>query len=209
MDDTDPKYKKKRWHDGRNYPVSEIDEGIRRSLKASLDWLDSAYLLLRLGKKTQGFIYYTFAVEEFGKAILLNERKKSAKSKGEKIICDDDITFRVHDAKIKKAEEVLQDPATKIRLIDESKILAFVPNPQPSDDENTYMEFKDVREFPYRGNFLSFDNRMSLMYVDYDEDKKKWKDIEELPFDFSMEVGFDAFKREVQAWQSDFEKGLK
>lgn len=198
--------KKKKWRNVKNYPVSDIDEGIKRSLKESFDWLDSAYMLLRLGKKTKAFIHYTFAVEEFGKAILLNEQKKEAIQKGETMICNDDVTFCDHNAKIKKAEDALVDPSTKIRLIDESKIPAIDVT---QDITEQIPQFTDVKEFPYKGNFLSFENRMSLMYVDYDEDKQKWNDVDELPFDFSMEVGFDAFKKEVQKWQSDFDNGLK
>ena len=133
-------------------------------------------------------------------------RKKEAIGKGEKMICDDDVTFCSHDEKIKKAEETLVDPSTKIRLIDESKIPILDVT---QDIMEQIPQFTDVKEFPYKGNFLSFENRMALMYVDYDEDEMKWKDVNELPFDFSMEVGFDAFKKEVQKWQSDFENGLK
>lgn len=190
----------------RSYPVSDIDEGIRRSLKASLDWLESAYILLRLGKKPQALIHYTFAVEEFGKAVLLDDKKKEAAKNGKIIIENDDITFSSHTEKIKSAEEVLQDPSTKMRLIDESKIPVLDLN---QDIIEQIPEFTDVKEFPYKGDFLSLENRISLMYVDYDEDAKKWKDMEDLPFNFSMEVGFDAFKRELLAWKENFDSKCK
>ena len=196
---------KTKWSNVKSYSVSDIDEGIRRSIKSSLDWLDSAYLLLSSGKKNQAFINYTFAVEEFGKALLLNDRKKEAISKGWKMISNDDITFRDHDAKIKRAEAELKDPAIGISLIDESKIPIFDLN--PSIDQ--ILAFTDVREFPSKGKFLSFENRISLMYVDYDTNKQEWRDIEYFIPRVTMEVGFDAFKNEVKDWQSDFEKGLK
>ncbi|MGB6463676.1 MAG: hypothetical protein WBF38_05580 [Nitrosotalea sp.] len=165
-----PQEQKTKWRNVRNYPVSDIDEGIRRSLTASLDWLESAYLLLRQGIKKQGLIDYTFAVEEFGKAILLDDNKKDAISKGKNKIENDDITFCQHDKKIKRALEILKDPATKIPLIDESKIPILDLNQSIIDQ---IPAFTDVKDFPYEGYFLSFDNRMSLMYVDYDEKKPK------------------------------------
>lgn len=190
----------------KNYPVSDIDEGIRRSLKISLEWLETGHMLLNLGNKNQAFIHYTFAVEEFGKAILLNDRKKEALYYGDTMVSDDKITFSNHDEKIKRAEEVLKDPMTKIRLIDVNQV-------QPLDLTKDIIEqipqFTDVSKFPYKpDNFLSFDNRMSLMYADYDETTGKWKDVDELPLNSSMEVGFDAFKEEVVDWQGRFEKGL-
>jgi hypothetical protein len=89
-----------------------------------------------------------------------------------------------------------------MRLIDESKIPIL---DLTQDIIEQIPKFTDVKEFPYKGNFLSFDNRMSLMYVDYDEENQKWKDMEDLPFNFSMEVGFDAFKKEVLAWKEIFD----
>lgn len=35
---------------------------------------------------------------------------------------------------------------------------------------------------------------------------QKWKDMEKVPFDFNMELGYDAFKKEVEAWKTNFEK---
>jgi AbiV family abortive infection protein len=190
----------------KSYRVSDIDEGIRRSLKSSLNWLDSACLLLSSNKKDQAFIHYTFAVEEFGKALLLNDRKKDAIKKDWKMISNDDITFRNHDVKIKRAEAELKDPTIGISLIDISKI----PELDLSQDiAEQIPQFTDVREFPSKGKFLSFENRMSLMYVDYDTNKLEWKEVDYFIPAVTMEVAFDAFKKEVEDWQSDFGKGLK
>lgn len=178
----------------RTYPVSYINEGIKKCLQNSLDILDSATILLEKDKKKQAYILYTFAIEEFGKACLLKKNRDNATT-GQLTITDN-VTFTDHKARINEAKSNLTCPEIKILTIDISQIPQF---------GTSSVEFKPITSFPIQGDFLSHENRMAVMYVDYENNQ--WVE-KEMPSYFEMTSAFDKFKSEVEVWKNNFESSL-
>src|SRR5207249_5250982 len=114
-------------------------------------------------------ILYIYAVEEFGKAILLKQKKEDATKKGLREIIDDVGIFSDHDKKIDEAKKVLKSRYTKLHLLDVSKASSF-PNG---------LQFVPLDELLSTDDFLSEKDRVSLLLVDYDVKKQKWVNVED------------------------------
>lgn len=181
----------------RSYPVSEIDNGIKKCLARSQSILESAILLLNAGKKNEAYVLYTFAVEEFGKACLLNKMKNNAQQQNLTTITNDTVTFHDHDIKIKEAESTFKNPTSKIRVIDIAKVPEYKPHAE--------MEFNTVEEYSTSGDLLGFYNRLDALYVDYKNNN--WVELD-MPSNFEMESGFIAFREDLERWKDDYERGI-
>lgn len=181
----------------RSYPVSEIDNGIKKCLDKSQSLIESALLLVQAGKSHEAYVLYTFAVEEFGKACLLKKSKDNAQQRNIPIISNDNVTFTDHDAKIREAEATFTNPTSRIRVIDLNTVPEFQPNME--------IEFRTVENFATSGDYLSFSNRLDALYVDYKNNN--WVEPN-MPSIFEIESGIIAFRGDLTKWKSDYENGV-
>lgn len=173
----------------RSYPVSEIDSGIRLCLD-NVEYLWNLALKFHTdNEKKIALIVYMFAVEEFGKAVLLKERKDDAKSKGLSEIVNDDVTFNKHDKKIERAFDTVNNSLARIKLYEEVEAIPF-------GQELKFQEFKE------KGEFVDVDNRLALLFVDYNKKTKKFEMEVPLPLGFSLDSALHAFKQGVKTWKS-------
>jgi AbiV family abortive infection protein len=177
----------------RSYPVDQIDEGVRACINNSRSLLESANLLIHTSKIEHSFVLYTFAQEEFGKALLFLENKKIAISKGETTITDTE-TFSKHEKKLAKAEEF--DSRIGVKLVDWSTI----PETTADDLKNYYttsrekFKFGSFDEFQHEKEpFSNIDTRLAFLFIDYNE-KTKWQTMHFRPNHFELENAFDALR---------------
>lgn len=117
---------------------------------------------------------------------MLENIKELATQEGAETV-EDEITFSNHKAKLEMAE-------TEINALARIKLYKF--------PEYTYPEIGEFGEAQDVGDFLSEDNRLKLLLVDYDEGKNQW--IEggfEIPLSFSVKEALDSFKKDLQKWK--------
>jgi AbiV family abortive infection protein len=188
----------------RSYRVADTDTGVQKCIDNASNLLESANILLESNKKDHSYILFTFAVEEFGKALYLFERKKDAEEKGLDMIKNDPVTFKDHDEKLKKAESY--NPSLGVKLIDESTIPTLDPKKLLESIDMPEFQFKGRDEFQYEGSFLRFENRLNLLYVDYDEERKAWRTPPSLPLALELSFAFEALAEALQCWKTKFSK---
>jgi len=143
----------------------------QRLLESSLSLIDNSTNL------DHALGLYTFAVEEFGKAVLLKEQ------------IDDDSTIKKipkevfgiakkgigHNIKFKKAKEILPDECIILEIGE------YLSMPSGKDMEQSLGKIKRKLKIPANttGTFLtdvmmSFAVRMRCFYVDWDENSQYW-----------------------------------
>lgn len=159
------------------YPASSIDKGIELSLCNSQSILDKARILLKERDIKYSFILYTFALEEYGKAVLLREQKM--KHSNDENVMIEDAEIIDHNTKLKAAGRMLGPKA-------------MVPDWQfPESNFGELMVFGPPETV---GKFADFNMRMSLLYVDYIDG---WKIGTNEPHYHSLEEATESLARGI------------
>lgn len=177
----------------RKIPTNMIDEGIMKSIDNSIYLAKSSLVLTEGGTKNIAIILYIYAVEEFGKAILLKQKKDDATKSGLSEIKDDIGIFSDHDKKIEEAKKVLKSRYTKLHLLDISKTSSSFPDG---------IQWVGLDELLSTNDFLSQKDRVSLLLVNYDVKKNKWVNVEDLPLSVTLRIGCADFIKEVGDWKN-------
>jgi AbiV family abortive infection protein len=187
---------KRRSQCARSYPVSRIDEGVRNCIANSRRLLESAHLLFENNRFEHSFILYTYAEEEFGKALLLRDNKDNAQKKQEKFVENDEITFCNHKKKLERAEAY--DIGLGLRLIDDSTIPVIDTEDlinwnDPAIEEK--FRFKGRNEFEYeQDTYSKLDSRFNFLYVDFDERLLQWRKEPFRPNNFELQFAYEALR---------------
>lgn len=176
----------------RVIPLNKIDEGIMKSVENSLELAKASLRLSGNGEKNIPIILYIYAVEEFGKAILLKQKKDDTIKKGLSEIIDDIGIFSDHDTKIDEAKKVLKSRFTKLQLLDVTK----------ASSSTDSIQWVSLDELLSTDEFLSEKDRVSLLLVDYDIKKGKWINVEDLPLGVTLRTGCADFIKEVTDWKN-------
>lgn len=169
----------------RTYPVAAIEDGIKMSVKKSEELLDTAKMLFKEDKPNYAVVIYSYAVEEFGKAVLLTQIKNAAVAESAEIVYDE-VTFGDHTVKFEEAGHEISDRA---------KIKKW---------EFPIGEFGEPKDM---GEFLSEENRLKLLLVDYDEVKGKWKDEPDdipTPFLMPLQDALEVFGKDIAKWKESY-----
>ena len=164
----------------RRYNVSQIDEGVKLSIRNS-EYLLEVARLLEQGHLKSAIIFHTYAIEEFGKALMLEEKKLDACKKGEDEV-EDKKTFSSHELKIAKALALLGSWG--------------LPAGIKSIEKPTTPYFKDLKDL---GDFATEKNRVNLLLVDYDDKEKEWVDPS-VPWMHDVEAGINALEEGLKRW---------
>ncbi len=96
----------------RDIPKSRLQDGINRCKENVTDFLLDVRLIADAGRFDHAIISLEFALEEFGKALLL---KEALKNKSDPVTING-VEFCNHDKKAKKALEII-DPAHIFRVL--------------------------------------------------------------------------------------------
>jgi AbiV family abortive infection protein len=185
-----------------SYPVSAIPEGVLRCLEKSEQTLQSATALWKLDQRVQALVLYIAALEEFGKALLLIEKRKLALEDGCDTIRDDRTTFSCHELRL---ETVRRHRPVLFGAIDVDAVEAkWLGEVKPEHFKFMPPELMPMKVY----DVLSFLGRNSLLYVDYDIEKGKWKEDPELPTFIQMDNTFHLLREEI--WKvRDKQKSLR
>lgn len=176
----------------RVIPLDKIDAGIMKSIENSLELARTSLQLSGNGAKNIAIILYIYAVEEFGKAIMLKQKKDHAIKNKLSEITDDIGIFWNHDTKIGEAKQVLKSRFTKLQLLDIKKSASSLAD----------IQFVPLEELLSTDEFLSEKDRVSLLLVDYDIVKNKWINVDDLPLSDTLRVGCADFIKEVTDWRN-------
>src|SRR5690242_2060990 len=161
------------------YPLSSIDKGIELILQNCQSMLDEAQVLLKNHEIKYSFILFTFALEEYGKAVLLRQRKTERADDKNSIIRDDKITD--HNAKLAAAGSVLGPRA-------------MVPDWQfPESHFGEPIVFGPPETL---GPLADFETRISLLYVDYYDDG--WRIGSKEPHYYSLEESMEVLSEGIK-----------
>jgi len=143
----------------------------QRLLESSLSLIDNSNNL------DHALGLYTFAVEEFGKAVLLKEQidNDSTIKKIPKEVFGIAKKGTGHNIKFKKAKEILPDECIILEIGE------YLSMPSGQDMEQSLGKIKGKLKIPANttGTFLtdvmmSFAVRMRCFYVDWDENSEYW-----------------------------------
>ncbi len=165
-----------------DFTKSEVREGIDLCLKKVRKLLkDAEYLIDNKVESAHALGLYTFALEEYGKALLLGDccNKTGTNIKIPKWIFakgeDYDLRKKSHDLKIDRASDELPD---------NKKMMVGVVRDKPATiDKPTVLRFRDGGGFTGHGsatgifmtdNPANFEVRMKSFYVDWDEKTNQW-----------------------------------
>jgi len=97
----------------RKVPRAQMQKGIKKCKDNIADYLQDARLIAKTGRLYHAIISLEFALEEFGKILLLKETMNNDKKDPLEIIGHD---FCDHNGKAERALGVL-DPAKKLRVL--------------------------------------------------------------------------------------------
>jgi AbiV family abortive infection protein len=177
----------------RVYPKSSIDDGIKTTLANANRLLDFAIDLDKQGNRDYSYVFYSFAVEEFGKAVLLKQNKQNSKDPVE-----DKVAFGEHKDKIGAAlkelnNEQIEIPFHKFNDFGELKV----------DENGNVTVIRPIpafEEFTTDGKYLNVDNRLDILFVDYINGKwQTWKD-KQIPVGSFYGKSLAELKRGIQQW---------
>lgn len=191
------------------YTVKKADliEGIEKCVCNISQLLEKAEKIAR--KKSDNSIslgLYSFAIEEYGKALFL--REYLAENKKEYEIAQDLFKGRKsHDLKFKKALENLPIeckyavPGIRIDVNTDSKPKKIVLTPR---GDSVTIPPGVTGTISMMGIFpTNFEMRMNCFYVDWDNKKKEWKYRPRILSE-SIERGVWKFKKEVHKFETSF-----
>lgn len=178
----------------RTYPKASIDEGIKICLDNSKRLLQCAIDLNKQSNGDYAYIFYSFAVEEFGKAVMLKERKKSA---ADPIV--DEITFKKHEEKITAALSELNNREVGIPIFKEIEPSGEILYENGEIIVKGELKFAPMEQI---GEYLTVDNRLDLLFVDYNEKERRWQTWKDkrIPMWSSLSASMNAFNYAVQRW---------
>ncbi len=157
-----------------------MQEGICLCLERAKQLAQDAIDLAKKSNTTNAFGLYTFAVEEYGKALLLKEQKKM---RGKNFIVPAWIfggksrkRSNSHQQKFQKALKKLPYECNMITLWSRD-----VHVPEMEDQKIHVKEINQTATIPagLTGRFSlttspDFEERMKVFYVDWDDKKKEW-----------------------------------
>lgn len=156
----------------------QLREGINKCIDKARRLLNDALLLIKDERKLAHAIgLYTFAMEEYGKALLLNECLRGAKVKGKYRVPIKIFRGKIaHELKLDKAGEHLPNNCRNLW------IGVLVEYPLNSNDEIYVTRTSDpmIVEPDTTGLYsiittVDWDVRESCFYVDWDDKNKCWK----------------------------------
>lgn len=158
---------------------SQIKSGVKKSLLGSLTLAGYAKdILERGGDELLSLGLYSFAVEEYGKSVLLEEFLKEDR----KVCSVPQIFFRgkkSHDIKFKKALSVLPIECIHYDIGLEFSIPHFESKPKRIEvgpkGETIHIPGGQTGIFSVGGLPVDFETRMNCFYLDWDEQRNKWK----------------------------------
>lgn len=177
----------------RIYPISSIDDGIKATLANVNRLLDFAIDLNKQGNRDYSYVFYSYAVEEFGKAVLLKQNKQSSKDPVE-----DQVAFGEHKKKFEVALKELNNgqieiPFHKFNDFGELKV-------GENGNITVLRPLPTFEEFTTDGKYLSVDNRLDILFVDYINGKwQTWKD-KQIPVGSFYDKSLTELKRGIQQW---------
>jgi len=142
---------------------------------------------------------YTFAIEEFGRAILLREYLKENK----KFYSVSKDIFESHEVKFRKAVEKLPtecvNPVYGVELSNNTSTDTVKIPVTPKGDE-VVLSPASTGAFMIVGNFpIDILTRMSCFFLDWDDSKKKWKNKPKV-ISGSLELGIWKLNQYVKSW---------
>jgi AbiV family abortive infection protein len=141
-------------------PFDSVLQGIKLCKDNVRHLLDDARTLVKKNtwqSNSHAVALIVFAIEELGKAKVLNDRSQEAKKKGMHIVEVEEPLFRLHEPKFKEGCSLL--PSESL-VIEEA---AFDPKDFDPDDFVT----KDIEVKP--------EIRLEATFVDWNDTKKLWK----------------------------------
>src|SRR5438445_3675391 len=147
----------------KTLPISHVDDGIKECIKNAKSLLDLAKKLNEDHFEKQSIIIFYLALEEFGKAVILIDKKKFAEHKEELEINTDEF-FYDSNKKIKAAVRTI---GPHIEIIK--------PKSHPMKPESSNLDLEN-NEFKM--------GSCNLLFIDYNSSDGKW--IQKLS-DFQIE----------------------
>lgn len=179
----------------RRYPITAIDEGVKACLENSMRLLDCADKLNNQGSEDYAYIFYSFAVEEFGKAVLLRCNKQHTEP-----VITDEVSFYDHREKISAAVAELKNKYIAVPIYEDIE-----PTSEITVDDDGKLVVKGTPEFQemvQKGEFLGLNTRLDVLFVDYNEKEKKWQTWKDkpLPLWSRLEDSLAALKIEMKKW---------
>ncbi len=178
----------------RIYPISSIDDGIKATLANVNRLLDFAIDLDKQGNRDYSYVFYSYAIEEFGKAVLLKQNKQSSKDPVE-----DKVAFGEHEDKIEAALRELKNDQIEIPIIKfEPESIGEIKVEE--DGKFTIIKLPAFQNLNKIGKYLSVDNRLDILFVDYINGKwQTWKD-KQIPVGSFYGKSLADLKRGIQQW---------
>lgn len=157
---------------------SQIKSGIKKALSNSLTLVGySKDILERGGDSALSLGLYSFAIEEYGKADLLNEIA-SAKQKEYSVPIVFFTGKKSHDLKFKKALSTLPKQCIEF----EAGLAISTPNLTKTENfkvgshgESASVSAGTTGTFSVSDILIDFETRMNCFYLDWDDQQKKWK----------------------------------
>ncbi len=163
-------------------PTLDLDVGISRCINKSEILLQAARKLYKCQYRDQAVILYYYAVEEFGKAVMLKQKKNDAILLNQKDVDVSDFFYN-HDKKIE---------AARIEIGKDIDILEY--NPIPDDGQ-----FHDLVE---RGPVIrDFFERSSVFLTDYDPISRTWGKDLPIPLVLQIEKAFEQLQTALNKWK--------
>lgn len=177
-------------------PSNRVNHGIIASLKNSRRINKLARSIFRKDDFFLSLVMYYYALEEFGKALLLEQEKK--KQKNQKEI---QLYLRDHHTKLKLVKKIHNDliikktRRDKIRSIKHSKF-------------NTMTLFEEIRTIRDFFDLKSISvTRTGFWLVDYDPKKKRWNTYEEKTFlDEDLSNSISRLFRKIRIMEKNYKK---